>query len=171
MFKFKSKRVVYYRKEQVTYRIEFVVPEDEEEARIIKKIIKDLSVKRKVFVEINGDMSAIDKSAIIRMETDPKYQFGKKLEIFPEKIENIDIPELLENVWTYFYFFNGWVNWEEFIDMRKVNLHFKRGNLVAGLYLHDMEGILIEIGENYSYHMDELFKQLQQENYIIKKRL
>lgn len=39
------------------------------------------------------------------------------------------------------------------------------------MYLYNMDGIKIEIGENYSYHMDELFRQLQQKNYVIKKRL
>ena len=105
------------------------------------------------------------------METDHRYKFGEKLEISPEKTEDINILELLENMWTNFYFFRSSVNWKEFIEMSKVNRHFRQGDLAAAIYLYNTDGIKIEIGENYSYHMDELFRKLQQKNYIIKKRL
>lgn len=171
MFKFKSKRVVSYRKERAVYKIEIEGLEDEEEVWIIKNSIKDFSIDRKVFVEICGDISAIDKSAIICMETDHRYKFCEKLEISPEKTEDINILELLENMWTNFYFFRSSVNWKEFIEMSKVNRHFRQGDLAAAIYLYNTDGIKIEIGENYSYHMDELFKQLQQKKYVIKKQL
>ena len=165
------RKIVYYRKERAVYKVEIEGLDDEEEVWIIRNLIKDFSINRRVFVEIIGDISAIDKKAIIRMETDPRYQFGKKLEISPEKTEDINILKLLENMWTHFYFFLSSVNWKEFIEMRKVNHHFRQGDLVAAIYLYNLDGIKIEIGENYSYHMDELLIQLQQKNYVIKKRL
>lgn len=170
MFKFKPKRVVYYRKNRVTYWIEIEGLDDKEEVRIIKNILKNLSINRRVFLEISGDTSAIDKEAIIRMETDPKYRFAAKMEISPEKIEDINFWELQETMWTNIYFFRSSVDWKDFIEMKKVNLYFKQGDLEAAIYLYNLDGISIEIGENYSHYMDELFRQLQKENYVIKKR-
>lgn len=170
MLKFKPKKIVYYRKERSVYSIEIGGLEDEEEARIVKNLIKDLSIDSRVFAEINGDVTAIDKKAINHVETDPKQRFRKKLEILPEKIENINILELQENMWTYFYFFCSCVDWKEFFEMKKVNFHFRQGNLIAVIYLRNMDGISVEIGENYSYYMDKLFRRLQEENYSIKKR-
>lgn len=167
MFKFKPKRVAYYYKKRAAYWIGIEGMNDEEEARIVKNLIKDLSINRRVFVKTVGDMSAIDKKAVIRMETDPEYRFGKKLEISPEKIEDINILELQENMWTQFYFFCSSMEWKEFIQMKKVNLHFKQGDLAATIFLRNLDGIQIEIGENYSHHMDELFRQLQKENFIL----
>lgn len=160
---------INYRKNGAVYRIEIEGLDDEEEAQIIKNLIKDLSVNRRVF--LSGDTSAIDKKAVIRMETDPKYRFAAKMEISPEKIEGINILELLENMWTNIYFFRSSVDWKDFVEMKKVNLYFKRGDLEAAIYLYNLDGISIEIGENYSHHMDELFRQLQKENFVIKKRL
>lgn len=170
MFKFKPKRVVYYRKNGAVYWIEIGGIDDEEEARIVKNFIRNFSINRRVFVNISGDVSAIDKKAIIRMETDPKCQFFKKLEISQEKIEGINILELRENMWTHFYFFRSSMEWKDFIEMKKVNYYFKKGDLEAAIYLRYMEFINIEIEENYSHYMDELFRQLQKENYAIKKR-
>lgn len=171
MFKSKHKKVVNYRKNGAVYEIEIEGFDDEEEVRIIKNLIKDLSVNRRVFAEINGEMSAIDKKAVLRMENDSKYWFIKKLEISLERIENINLSELLENVWTHFYFFQSSVNWKEFVEMKKANVYFKQGDLAATIYLYNMDGIRIEVGTEYSYHMDKLFGQLQEENCIIKKRL
>lgn len=170
MFKYKPKRVVYYRKNGAVYWIEIDGMDDEEEAWIVKNFIKDISVNQRVFVEISGDISTIDKKVIIRMETDPKRQFYKKLEISPERIEDINILELQENMWIHFYFFCSSMDWNKFIEMKKMNLHFKLGDLAAAIYFRNMDGISIEIGENYSHHMDELFRQLQKGSYTIKKR-
>lgn len=171
MFKSKHKKVVNYRKNGAVYEIEIEGFDDEEEVRIIKNLIKDLSVNRRVFAEINGEMSAIDKKAVLRMENDSKYWFIKKLEISLERIEDINIPELLENVWTHFYFFQSSVNWKEFVEMKEANVFFKQGDLVATIYLYNMDDIWIEIGENSNYDIDKLFRQLQKENYSIKRRL
>lgn len=118
MFKSKHKKVINYRKNGEVYKIEIVGLDNEEEARIIRNLIKDFSINRKVFVEMNGEMSAIDKKAVFHMENDTNYWFVKKLEISMERIEAINIPELLENVWTHFYFFNSSVNWKEFVEMK-----------------------------------------------------
>lgn len=170
MFKLKPQRAAYYRKNGAAYLVEIEGMNDEEEARIVKNFIKNLSINRRVFVEISGDTSAIDKKAVLRMEIDPKYQFCTKMEILPEKIEDIDILKLQENMWTHFYFVRSSINWKEFIEMKKINILFKQGDLEATIYLYNLDGIKIEIGEHYSHHMKELFGQLQKEDYVLKKR-
>ncbi len=170
MFKFKPKKAVNYRKNGVVYEIDMEGFDDGEEVRIIKNLIKPLSINRRVFIAICGDTWAIDKKAVLRMETDPRYRFVEKMEISPEKIEDINVLELLENMWTDFYFFCSSADWKEFIEMRKVKLHFEQGTLAAAIYLRNLDGIRIEIGEKYIYYMDGLLRQFQQENILETKR-
>lgn len=168
MFGFKSEKTVHYEKNRVSYRIRMEGLDDEEEVRIIKSLLKPLSVNRKVFMDICGDTSAIDKKAVIRMESDSENQFAAKLEISPERIEDINISELLENMWTNIYFFDGSADWKDFVERKKVHLHFGQGDLAAAIYLRNLDGIGIEIGEKYNYHMDEVFEQLQKEDIVLK---
>lgn len=169
MFGRKHKKLVYHREERVTYLVLIEGVDEEEEARTVKDLVKDFSVNKRIFAEINGDMSAIGKEAIVHMEDHPRNRFCKKVEIFPEKIENINFLELQENMWTCFYFFCDPVTWEEFIEIKKIHPHFKRGDLAAMIYLHNTDGIRIETGKNESYPMKELLRRLQEEGYFIKK--
>ena len=171
MFKFKAENIASYRKNGAVYEIDIIGLDDEKEARVIKNLIKDFSVNRKVFADICGDMPTRDKEAVIRVKSNPRDRFVEKMEISPEKIDEINILGLLENMWTDFYFFRSSVGWEEFIEMSKVKRYFKQGDLVAAIHLRNLDGIRIEIGTEYSYHMDKLFGQLREENCIIKKRL
>lgn len=55
------RKIVYYRKERAVYKVEIEGLDDEEEVWVIRNLIKDFSINRRVFVEISGDISAIDK--------------------------------------------------------------------------------------------------------------
>ena len=46
------RKIVYYRKERAVYKVEIEGLDDEEEVWIIRNLIKDFSINRRVFVGI-----------------------------------------------------------------------------------------------------------------------
>lgn len=56
---------INYRKNGAVYRIEIGGLNNEEEAEIIKSLIKDISINRRIFLEMSGDTSVIDKKEVL----------------------------------------------------------------------------------------------------------
>lgn len=163
----KYKKLVRCRKNGVVYEIEVEgIGEECEETKVIMNFIKNISCDKNVFVELCGEASSINKSAILSLVKDPKHSPLIKMEINPEKLNSINM--LFENRYTYIYIFDHSMEWNNFIEMRKINPYFKKGKLIAMVSLFNLDSTWIKIRDNYDCYVKDLLERFQQKQYSIK---
>lgn len=171
MFSKKQKKVICKQNKE-TYKIEIIGADYENgrDIKIIMGLIKKMSSGKKIFITTLGNIKTLDTKVIISVKKTPAYGTPAtiELEIVPDKINAIE--PLFYNIYTDIYIFNQPISWDEFLEMRHVNFYFKSGDLIACISLNDLDSTWIELNKNKNTYMEELFYQLQIEQYSIKRK-
>lgn len=172
---FKEKKEVIYRKNKESYRIDIVGADYESgrDVEIIMNFIKKISSDKRIFVSTIGDTKTLDTDVIIAVKKEPISNTPAiiELEIIPDKIDAIE--PLFDNMYTFIYICEQSMSWSDFLVMstrRNVNSYFRSGERIACIGLYYEEDPWIELNKNYSIYMEELFDQLQIEQYSIKRK-
>lgn len=168
----KGQKKIICKQNKETYKIEIIGADYEsgKDMEIIMDFIKKLSLGKKIFITTLGNIKTLDTNAIISLKKNPAYGTPTtiELEITPDKINAIE--PLFHNIYSNIYIFEQSMSWSDFLEIRRVSSYFKIGELTACIHLHDLDSTWINLSKNQNIYMEELFYQLQIEQYSIKRK-